>query len=116
MNLWTDLNHLSKEEFREALKDLSSPKSRSRKKATKLKPGGPADDHPVSRIAYQIRKVIDGTDQVAMSKLKAALTRAGVEERRIPAHAGVDLETWLQELTEQVSDAVVMTHAKKLRD
>src|SRR5262245_41302249 len=82
VGLWQDLSKLSREQFEtslDAMKGKPPPKPSGRKKSVQ-----PMDDHPVTRIAHQLRNRLSLPDEVAMTKLSDALISKGVRSDLIP--------------------------------
>jgi hypothetical protein len=115
LELWADLQVLSKEEFERVIEGAAKPKGAVKKKkviaAASLSP-----DRPASRIAQLMLEKCGLSPSGAVDALRAQLATQGIRASHIPALTGANFESWLSKLFKTVPSSHVLHAAVTLAD
>jgi hypothetical protein len=114
VDLWADLQALSKEEFERVIEGATKPKGAAKKKGPAVAPMSP--DRPASRIAQLMLEKCGLSPSGAVDALRAQLATQGIRPSHIPALTGTDFESWLSKLFKTVPSSHVLHAAVTLAD
>ena len=112
LTLWTDLSQLNRDDFLALLDQLQAPKKA--RPRTKKVPAVPADDRPVTRIAFELQHNKKLTASVAQRRVAEILVERGYPLESIPAPQR-SLVSWIDALLRSVPSAEVMDAAKQVQ-
>ena len=115
VDLWADLQALSKEGFEKVIERSAKPKGAAKKKkGTAAAPMSP--DRPASRIAQLMLDKCALSPSGAVDALRAQLATQGIKASHIPALTGTDFEFWLSKLFKIVPSSHVLHAAVTLAE
>jgi hypothetical protein len=114
MELWADLQALSKEEFEKAIEGTPNAKPPRKQKGAPTTPV--TSDRPASRIAQLMLEKCALSPSGAADALRTQLVTQGIAASRIPALTGTDFEAWLSRLFKTVPSSHVLHAAVTLSD
>jgi hypothetical protein len=114
MELWADLQALSKEEFEKAIED--TPKAKPPRKKKGAKAATVTSDRPASRIAQLMLEKCALSPSRAADALRTQLAKQGIAASRVPALTETDFEAWLSRLFKTIPSSHVLHAAVTLAE
>lgn len=114
MELWADLQTLSKEEFQTAIE--GTPKAKPPRKKKGAQAATVTSDRPASRIAQLMLEKCALSPSGAADALRTQLATQGIAASRVPALTGSDFEAWLSRLFKTVPSSHVLHAAVTLSE